>query len=274
MVMIMTRELSDRIRNRLAVMDKTRAVSMDLRSPVASFTFDDFPRSAYEVGGRILESQGMRGTYFLSGELMDTNYLGHEQYSAGHLRAINAAGHELGCHSFEHKRLGEQGARFARTVCDRNAQFVKDIVGPHFRMTSFAYPYGDTSLTVKSALSKKFTLCRGVRRGLNSRKVDVGQVQIVSLESRHAESLDLKKVVREAVEQNSWIVFLTHEVCENPTAYGSTPQMIENAVQAVKEAGIRVLPMKQAAAVAIPEKTRKPDGIFAPVPVFTEEAWS
>ena len=34
--------------------------------PYVTFTFDDFPRSAFCAGGRILAGHGVRGTYFIS----------------------------------------------------------------------------------------------------------------------------------------------------------------------------------------------------------------
>ncbi|MEE9184603.1 MAG: hypothetical protein V3U39_09040, partial [Acidimicrobiia bacterium] len=37
-----------------------------LPAPVVTFTFDDFPQSAWSVGGRILERHNARATYFLS----------------------------------------------------------------------------------------------------------------------------------------------------------------------------------------------------------------
>ena len=39
---------------------------LDLTSPIASPTFDDFPRIAWTVCRRILEDAGFRGTYFVS----------------------------------------------------------------------------------------------------------------------------------------------------------------------------------------------------------------
>jgi peptidoglycan/xylan/chitin deacetylase (PgdA/CDA1 family) len=42
------------------------------REPMISFTFDDFPRSALHVAGRILEDHGIAGTYYVSLGLMGT----------------------------------------------------------------------------------------------------------------------------------------------------------------------------------------------------------
>lgn len=244
----MSRDIIGRVRNRAALMDKTRSVVWDLNVPLASFTFDDFPSNALEVGGRILkEEANARATYYVSGCFMGKTIDGIKFYDEGHLKDAAAQGHEIGCHAFQHEKLGQQGMRFARKTCDDNAAFVRNIVGPHVKMTSFAYPYGDTSLTVKAELSKKFAFCRGVRQELNTGKVDRGQISIISLEIRHAEQVDLKRTVAEAAANKSWIVFLTHDVCENPSPYGSTPAMIENAVKAVREAGIQILPLKEAA---------------------------
>jgi len=244
----MTRDLVGRLRNRAALIDKTRSVEWEHHAPLASFTFDDFPADALEVGGRILkEKANAKATYYVSGCFMGKTIDGIKFYDEGHLNAVEKEGHEIGCHGFQHEKFGERGIRFARRNCEDNAAFVRDVVGPHVKMTSFAYPYGDTSPLVKPVMAKKFPFCRGVRQELNTNKVDRAQISIISLEIRHAEYVDLKRTVAEAVANKSWIVFLTHDVCENPSPYGSTPAMIENAVDAVMEAGIQIMPLSQAA---------------------------
>ena len=42
-------------------------VKCEFQRSVVSFTFDDFPRTALEIGGRILEDAGVRGTYTVPG---------------------------------------------------------------------------------------------------------------------------------------------------------------------------------------------------------------
>ena len=44
----------------------TRPVAIPSQKPFISFTFDDFPRSAWLTGGAILERFGVRGTYYAS----------------------------------------------------------------------------------------------------------------------------------------------------------------------------------------------------------------
>ena len=66
----------------------SRRVPWGDRGPVVSFSFDDFPRTAYTVGGAILKSLDVRGTYYTAPGLMDTtNHLG-EQFRAEDLRSL------------------------------------------------------------------------------------------------------------------------------------------------------------------------------------------
>ena len=225
--------------------------------PVASFTFDDFPVSAWEVGGRILrEKAGALGTYFVSGTFMGREIGGVQYYTAGNLRAVLAAGNEVGCHTFAHQKLGAGGADFARKTCEENARFMQDILGQDFRFRSFAYPYGDSSIAVKNRLSKMFPLCRGVQQRINAENVDCGQIGVTSLEIRHAGQVDLPRIVAEARARKGWLVFLTHDIGENPSPYGSTPAMLEEAVGLVQAAGFRILPVTQAASLGLDVTTR------------------
>src|SRR5271169_4689030 len=71
--------------------------------PFVSFAFDDFPRTAYTVGGSTLKKFGVRGTYYVAMGLMNTsNELG-EQFRLEDLHAAAADGHELASHTFSHK---------------------------------------------------------------------------------------------------------------------------------------------------------------------------
>ncbi len=244
----MTRGLRERIRNRLALMDRRSAVPAWLDAAVASITFDDFPSSAYEIGGKILEASGLRATYFVSGCYMGRTVESVPYFQAAHLREIHAKGHEIGCHTYDHVKLGEAGARYAVETCKRNAKFVADTIGADVEMTSFAYPNGDASVPVKAALAKRFPLCRGVRQAQNAGSVDLAQLNIVSLEIRHAGQTDLAGIIAAAKAQKSWLVFLSHDVAESPSPYGSTPAMIEDVVARLKAAAVPVLPLKAIAA--------------------------
>lgn len=242
--------LTKRLRNHAARLNRTCARKSRLDHAIASFTFDDFPASAYEIGGKILDAAKVKGTFFVSGCYLGQTLGNVVYYSEDHLKAAHANGHEIGCHTFHHNALGEMGARFALLSCEENSRFIQGILGREVIMSSFAYPYGDVSTWVKSALASHFPVCRGVHAGSNTDKIDFAQIEVVSLEMRHASRLDLRRVITDALKRNGWIVFLSHDVAADPSPYGSTPLLIEKALEAVTSAGIPILPLKAAAARA------------------------
>jgi peptidoglycan/xylan/chitin deacetylase (PgdA/CDA1 family) len=88
--------------------------------PWISFSFDDFPRSALQVGGAILKSHGMRGTYYAAMGLMGkTSPESGPYFEAGELESLLKDGHELGSHTF-----GHSSCRTA-SLCDFNADVMK-----------------------------------------------------------------------------------------------------------------------------------------------------
>ena len=48
-----------------------RTIKMQTNKSYISFTFDDFPRSSYLMGGKILKNHGLTGTYYISVGLMN-----------------------------------------------------------------------------------------------------------------------------------------------------------------------------------------------------------
>lgn len=240
-----------RIRNRIALLDTTQSVPLKLQEPVASFTFDDFPISAYAVAGKMLEDAGARGTYFASAEFMGRSIEGIDYYTPELLKEVYGKGHEIGCHSFSHVHLGSKGTAFARDSADKNLAVMRAVLGESFMMTSFAYPYGDVSPAVKWTMGRRFALCRGVHQEENSGAVDLAQIRIISLESRHWNPQALERVILQAKCNGSWLVFLTHDISDTPTPYGSTPAMMQTALGLLAQSAVPIMPLKAAAAKAI-----------------------
>src|SRR6185312_10953437 len=95
-----------RVRRRLA----TEATRVLFRSqiairpalPLISFTFDDFPRSAFVEAGSILKRYGALATYYASLGLMGKQSQMGPMYQFEDLKELVQRGHELGCHTFGH----------------------------------------------------------------------------------------------------------------------------------------------------------------------------
>lgn len=96
-----------RIRSARAFPARPRHIS--LSAPIATVTFDDFARSAWTAGGKIVEEAGARATYYVSGSLCGQHIEGIEYFTETDLAEAHSRGHEAGCHTFSH--LPIPGAR-------------------------------------------------------------------------------------------------------------------------------------------------------------------
>lgn len=241
--------LRDRVSSWAARMLPVRQGRLVLDRPAASVTFDDFPRSAWTVGGEIVERFGGRATYYASGRFCGIREHGVQYYDAEDLRAAHRAGHEVGSHTWAHRHVRELSSRELVDDARRNAEFLRRTLGD-VRVSSFAYPYGGVSPRTKLVLSRLFSCCRGIRGGVNAGAVDLAHLYAVSLEVRHWSAAQVERRVDEARARNGWIVFFTHDVADAPTPFGSTPAILEHAMACVAAAGIPVLPVGQVAPLA------------------------
>jgi peptidoglycan/xylan/chitin deacetylase (PgdA/CDA1 family) len=156
--------LRQRFNNLTAPLAPGNRVRSRLAAPVASITFDDFPRSAWTVGGPILARYGAKATYYAAGRYCGVVEEGLAYYTADDLRAVQAAGHEVGCHSYGHTFVSRAGAAALKHDLAANQQAVSAVLGD-VRLSSFAYPYGDTSIRTKRLFAELFPTSRGIHPG-------------------------------------------------------------------------------------------------------------
>lgn len=232
---------------------KAKLFPSHLKTPVATFTFDDFPRSAWLTGGEILEKHRVKGTYFVSGVFAPLNLRKNsttdtiadvEYYTPEDLKAAYEHGHEIGCHTFDHSNVTHQTRAQLLDNLARNDQFVRDALGD-VRMTSFAFPRGEASIRAKNLLSKHFAVCRGSWPGINSGLIDLSQLKCYGIDQQ-MQRFSLQNIVSQARKSNGWLVFNTHDVTNNPSPYGCTPEQLDVVLKTVLDAGFLVLPMKSA----------------------------
>src|SRR5215471_3670641 len=127
------------VQRRMAQWFGRRPCQMLLESPVISFTFDDFPRSALFNGGAILRELGFAGTYYASLGLMGKNFPTGEIFARKDLDELIRQEHELACHTFDHCDSWETAPYEFEASLMRNQQAVAEqLPGTKFR--SFSYP--------------------------------------------------------------------------------------------------------------------------------------
>lgn len=223
-----------------------RSVPLGNGGPIVSFTFDDFPRTAFLVGGSILERFGVRGTYYVTGGLMNlSNELG-DLYDQQDLHSLLEKGHELGSQTFNHSSCRAVPLMAFRDDVYKGISAVDRVKSHNPR--NFAYPYGHVTFRGKKILGPELASSRSVVPGLNGPYVDLNLLQANRLygdidQSKHAEGL-----IQENVKRKSWLIFYTHDVRPKPSEYGCTPELLEFAVSNAAKSGSRILTVGQAVA--------------------------
>ena len=212
--------------------------------PIISFTFDDFPRTAYCIGGSILATHGVRGTYYAALGLTGSIAPVGEIFSRQDLVNLVADGHELGCHTFDHCHSWNTApAAFEQSIVD-NARRLNECV-PAASFRTLAYPISWPRPITKRRAANHFSCCRAGGQAYNATVLDRGLLSSYFLEqAKHADA------VKAIVDQNSkacgWLIFATHDVCDTPSRWGCTPGFLEAIVRYASRSGAAVLPVDEA----------------------------
>ncbi|MFM8251362.1 MAG: polysaccharide deacetylase family protein [Planctomycetota bacterium] len=243
----------DRIRGALASLRERviraycgRLVTPDPSRRVVSFTFDDFPRSALEVGGKLLEQYAARGTYYASLSFLDAEVLpGIPGFSRDHLHQLLQNGHELGCHTARHQRAEKFSVKqFRESLAENSAWMQADF--PDVPVTSFSYPFGSAPPMVRKLAGRSFRCCRGIDPGVNSQTIDLNHLFALQLYEGVTAPVTVKRHLAELMRSGGWLIFYTHDVSEQPSPYGCTPKYLENILQWVVEEKVEILPVREA----------------------------
>ena len=220
-----------------------RTAGLRNHGPIVSFTFDDFPRTAYSEGGSILERFGARGTYYAAFGLMNTsNELG-EQFRTQDIDSLLEKGHELASHTFNHiSARAVSCAAFCEDV-KNGGKAIEEASG--VASANFAYPFGHFTLQTKRALAS-LTSARSIVSGFNGPEIDLNLLRANSLYGNLDAAGRVEELVAENAKRNTWLIFYTHDVRPDPSAFGCTPGLLEMAVSCAARSGSRIRTVQQA----------------------------
>lgn len=232
--------------NRLAARLLERdPIHIDLHRFVVSFTFDDFPRSAIINGAPELDKRGWRGTWYAAaGFAGQSNHHG-PLLEPGDLETLSRAGHEIGCHTQNHIDLGRAPAERVNREVEEN-RIALGNMGHARALTAFAYPYGESSPRTKRLLSGRFETLRGVRPGINRSGDDRHLLKSVGIDGGPEGIRRVLDFIEEGRKSPGWLILYAHDIQDNPTEWGCTPDEFRSVCDAVGAASAEVLPVTEA----------------------------
>lgn len=236
-----------------------RQLTVKTTVPLISFTFDDFPRSAFLEGGSILKRYDALGTYYVSLSLMGKASPMGPMFEAVDLKELAHVGHELGCHTFGHCHSWNTPPDvYEKAILDNQRALGELLPGASFQ--TFSYPYSGPRLAVKQVAARHFVCCRGgglrvwqhlFRQAgggqtFNSRTADLNLLCAFFLEKSRANPQAVKALIDQNARARGWLIFATHDVSNTPSPFGCTPGFFDRVVRWAVESGARILPVAQA----------------------------
>jgi hypothetical protein len=222
-----------------------RPVRLDSQKPIISFTFDDFPRSALLTGGAILERFGLRGTYYASLGLMGQTAPTGEIFIPEDVSALVGRGHELGCHTFDHRHSWDTNPKvFERSILENQAALESLLPGGVFR--TFSYPISPPRPHTKRIVGQRFACARGGGQTFNVGRTDLNCLRAYFLEKSRHDGDAIKHLIEQNRAACGWLIFATHDVCNEPTPFGCTSDFFEDIVECAATSGARIVPVARA----------------------------
>jgi peptidoglycan/xylan/chitin deacetylase (PgdA/CDA1 family) len=216
----------------------------DPGTPIVSFTFDDFPRSALTVGGKMLLDRGWKGTFYGAMGLMGTTVEGKPMFTRGNLDTLLDDGHELACHTFSHSSCLSVSTEEFLNICGENRREAATLL-TGYQLQNMSFPHGHITLPVKHRLRTEYRTCRTTEWGINSNFVDLSFLRANPMYSRFAIER-LKRIVRTNYEVGGWLILYTHDVTRDPSPYGCTPEYFNEVLSCVFETRAEVLTIREA----------------------------
>ena len=220
----------------------SRSVLPAVQETIISVGFDDCPASAIETALPLMEAEGWRATIYVACGLCDTeNHLG-KHMSLSDVVEVHKRGHEIADHTFSHMSANDVDIDVYLQDIEKNQHTLEALGLPRSR--HFAYPLGHLSPALKRAVSERFLTCRGVLTPLGP-KQDANLLKATRVYSGERFQEALSQI--EAAKQTpKWLNFFTHDVRENPSEFGCTPEEFQELVAAVKDSGLRVMTVADA----------------------------
>jgi len=252
-----------KVRRTLAETCRRRELLVRTPMPLVSFSFDDAPQSAFEVGGRILREHGdAKGTYYVAMGLLGSDTEIGRMGGAEHLVRAVEGGHELGCHTFHHYDAWSTSRTSYLSSIEEN-QRAADASVPGYSFRTFAYPKNGATVWVKSALARRFVCCRGGGQSPNVGSIDLNLVKACFLDRRTGIDLDaVRALIDRNTEARGWLVFVAHDVSEGSGPFSCSTGLLEKVVRLALDSDAEILPVAAACARLISGKVggRSSDG--------------
>jgi len=220
------------------------AVSLPLKQPMVSVTFDDIYASAADFGARKLEKRGWKGTYYITGKYARLA-AAPEYAKVEQVKALMAHGHELGSHSDTHLALSTLSNSDVTFNIKTNYDYLKSLGQAP---VGIAYPFGDFSAAVEAEVKLFHEYARTSLAGLNDQSADPYRLRVLPV-TNTTTNQEILSWIDDAESSSTWLILLFHELTDDipEETYVTAKSQYEQVLSYLeKNSNIAVLPVNEA----------------------------
>ena len=222
-----------------------RELSLNREAGVVSFSFDDAPHTACDVGRIVLEKSGCHGTWYIAGGLTDQLEQGRMCHSVRDVQDLAHSGHHIGCHTYSHLPCDRLSQADMVSELARNKAFF-DGIGIPTADLHFSFPLGAFHWASKRLAAQTFHTSRITGGGVQVGHADLNALRSERLYQQVMTTERLAQLTHHVAQTKGWLIFYTHDVEASPSQWGCTPNLLDAAVKAALDAGCKVLPVDRA----------------------------
>ena len=149
------------------------------------------------------------------------------------------------CHTFDHCDSWETApAEFEASIL-RNRRAVAERL-PEVRLRSLSYPISYPRPRTKRCTEKYFFCARGGGQTFNTGIVDLNYLKAFFIEQSRDNFDAIKQTIDGNARAKGWLIFATHDVCDQPTRFGCLPGFFEKVVDYAIQSKATILPVFRA----------------------------
>ncbi len=243
MTYVPTPSVFDKVARKLRRFQNVRRLNFDIETPIISITFDDFPKSAVDIGAREMNARGLRGTFYTCAGLAgQTNHHGR-LFDPEDLPRLEAAGHEIAGHTFDHMDCLTLSDAALERELSKNSATLKQM-GVKQSVDNFAFPFGQNSAALKARLGAEFKSLRGITDGVHAGNADLNELKSCGFYSGTAGRVI--KRIENLKARPAWITIFTHDIQDSPTQWGCTEVEFISLLDAAELSGARIMTIRDA----------------------------
>jgi peptidoglycan/xylan/chitin deacetylase (PgdA/CDA1 family) len=216
---------------------------------MVTLSFDDSWISQYTSALPILQTAGLKGTFYITTEPITEGW--DDFMTPAQVKDIAQKGHEIGDHTVTHAHLTQLSqTNLTKELVDSKV-YLEGLVGTP--VTAFAYPYGEFNATVKNAVKAAgYATARGVEEeSLNASTTDKYNL-FSSCILKSTPFTTIKKAIDDAKANKQWYILCIHEIKTGGDEYSITPTQFQQIVDYLKISGVKTVTVKEGTALMPP----------------------